>query len=113
MRLVETIMLKGFYITFDALKHHILLKKQGIIKSEKIKMICFWSLRQKNVFINGYSSNVPDDKYKETQVSILGPLNGRKLHQSDSVKNFGIQIDKNLTWKKQISQIKSMLCDLN
>lgn len=41
MRLVETIMLKGFYITFDALKHHILLKKQGIIKSEKIKMICF------------------------------------------------------------------------
>ena len=29
MRLVETIMLKGFYITFDALKHHILLKKQG------------------------------------------------------------------------------------
>ena len=76
-------------------------------------MVCFLSQRQKNVLINSYSSNVPDRKYGVPQGSILGTLNGKILYESDSVKYFEIQIDKNLTWKRQINQIKPMLCDLN
>ena len=32
-------------------------------------------------------------------------LNGKKLYETDSVKNLGIQIEKRLTWKQQISHV--------
>ena len=50
---------------------------------------------------------------KQLDCDLKMKLNGKRLYKKDSVKYLGIQIDKRLTWKKELNHMALKLKSAN